>query len=149
MQVYRIAKRRHAQDISGTGSALFPGRWNVKGTPVLYTGENPEIALLEAIVHVPPLLIPTFDLLTLEIPDSILRWTAGDLPSNWSQYPAPTILSEMGQQWIREGETLALQVPSCIVQTAHNFILNCRHPQYSEVKILDQKKFDLDPRLIK
>ena len=150
MQVYRITKRKYASDISGTGAALYPGRWNKKGTPVLYAGENKEIALLETLVHIPPMLSPQLDIVTLEIPeDSMSVLTIKDLPSNWHHFPAPTILSEIGQQWIDEGTTVALKVPSSIIHTSHNIILNCKHQVYSMVKILEQHPFYFDLRLKK
>lgn len=150
MLVYRISKTKYASDISGTGAAIYPGRWNRKGTPVLYTGINPEIALLEVIVHLPPMLSPSLEILTLEVPDdSILKWQVDDLPSNWSVYPAPTVLADIGQDWILDGQYLGLQVPSCIIASSSILILNSTHPRYSEVKIIDQKKFTFDPRLRK
>lgn len=150
MIVYRITKSKHASDISGTGAALFPGRWNQKGTPVLYTGESIAIALLENIVHAPPMITPDLDILTLEIPDdSILELKISDLPSNWSNYPAPTILSQIGQRWVNEGKKISLKIPSCIIHTSHNYILNCQHKNYNRVKIIDHSKFYFDPRLIK
>ena len=97
MLVYRITNRKCASDISGTGAALYPGRWNKKGTPVLYTGTNREIALLEILVHIPPMISPELDILTLEIPDdSVLTVEINDLPDNWDRYPAPSILSDIG-----------------------------------------------------
>ena len=151
MIVYRITKSKRASDISGTGAALNPGRWNVKGTPVLYTGESREIALLETIVHIPPLLNPNLDILTIEIPDnSITRLQIKDLPSNWMQFPAPTILSEIGQRWVEIGEHLGLMVPSCIIHSSFNLVLNCSHKDYSQkIRIVDQKAFYFDPRLRK
>lgn len=147
MIVYRITKSKHATDLSGKGSALYPGRWNKKGTPVLYTGTNPEIALLESLVHIPALSSPKLDILTLEIPDSIYEITVKELPSNWNQYPAPTILSEIGQSWIDDANTLGLKVPSSIIETSHNIILNCTHKDYSKIKIVDQQRFRFDTRL--
>ena len=150
MIVYRITGSRFAEDLSGTGASLYGGRWNKKGTPVLYTGESKEIALLETIVHIPPMLTPDLDILTLEIPDSITVLDKDQLPSNWLDYPAPTILSEIAEQWVRESKTIALQVPSCIIHSASNYILNCRHPEYlKQVKILDRRDFHFDSRLIK
>ena len=149
MIVYRITKRNRASDIQGTGSALYPGRWNKKGTSVLYTGESKEIALLETIVHTPPLMIPDLDILTIEIPnESITELKVSDLPTNWTQYPAPTILTEIGENWIRKGETIALKVPSCIIHTSYNYILNCKHKDYKKVKVLDHREFLFDMRLI-
>lgn len=150
MIVFRISKRKYASDISGKGSSLFPGRWNKKGTPVLYTGINKEIALLENIANTPPMISPGLDILTIEIPDdSITRLEISDLPKNWAQFPPPTVLSEIGQKWVNEGKTVALEVPSSIIHSSRNIILNCMHPRYREVKILEQKKFFFDSRLIK
>ena len=150
MLVYRITSSKYAHDISGIGAAFYGGRWNPKGIPVLYTGESKEIALLETIVHIPPLFIPKLDMLTIEIPNSILEFKHEHLPKNWNKYPAPSNLAEIGKKWALEAQHLALKVPSCIIQTAYNYILNCNHPDYNKkVKIVDQKRFHLDERLIK
>ncbi len=150
MLVYRITGKKYAGDLTGIGAALFGGRWNKKGTPVLYTGENKEIALLETVVHTPPLLIPALEILTLEIPDdSITAIEKISLPKNWAVYPAPAILSEIGERWIKEGRTIAMKVPSCIIHSSYNYILNCRHSDYSKVKLIDQKDFKFDSRLKK
>ncbi len=132
-------------------SSIYPGRWNIKGTPVLYTGQNKEIALLENIVHIPPMMIPQLDILTIEVPDeSITQLDIKDLPVNWHQFPAPAILSELGQKWVEEGITIGLKVPSCIIQSSYNIILNCSHKDYyTKVKIVDQRKFHFDSRLRK
>lgn len=149
MIVYRITASKHANDIHGTGAALYPGRWNKKGTPVLYTGESKEIALLETIVHTPAMLIPELDILTIEIPDAtITELLPSDLPANWANYPAPAILSEIGESWVMEGKTIALKIPSCIISTAFNYILNCNHIDYKKVRIIEQSKFPLDSRLL-
>jgi len=150
MIVYRITGKNHSDDLSGTGAALYGGRWNKKGTPVLYTGESKEIALLETIVHTPLMIIPELDILTIEIPDdSITALEIEYLPFNWSSYPAPTILSEIGENWVINASTIALKVSSCIIHSAHNFILNCRHNEFSRIKLLDKRNFKFDLRLIK
>lgn len=148
MKVYRITSKKHAKDVSGTGAAIFGGRWNKKGTPVLYTGENKEIALLETIVHTPPMLVPDLDILTFEIPDdSITTLIIKDLPRNWKDYPAPTILAYLGEEWIQKEETIALKVPSCIIQSSHNYILNCQHSEFRKVKLISHEDFHFDSRL--
>jgi len=150
MIVYRITKSKFSADLSGTGAALFPGRWNKYGTPVLYTGETKEIALLEIIVNATSMVMNDLDILTLEIPeDSISEFKTADLPKNWTHYPAPTKLADLAQEWIATGKTIALKVPSCIIETSHNYILNCNHTDYKLVKVLDHSKFQLDTRLIK
>ena len=148
MIVYRITGTKYAKDINGTGAAIHGGRWNKKGTPVLYTGESKEIALLETMIHTPPMLVPDLDILTIEIPDdSITEILISDLPPNWMDYPAPTLLSEIAENWVVDGETIALKVPSCIIHSASNYILNCRHSEYNKVKLVNHKSFHFDPRL--
>ncbi len=150
MKVYRITGKKYANDLTGIGAATYGGRWNKKGTPVLYTGENKEIALLETIVHTPPMLIPKLSILTLEIPDdSITILNINDLPPNWFDYPAPTILSEIAQKWINEGKTLVLRVPSCIIHSANNYIINCNHIKISHIKQIKISDFHFDTRLKK
>lgn len=151
MFVYRIASHKYAKDISGTGAALYGGRWNKKGTPVLYTGGNIETALLEILVHLPAMFTPKLDVLTLEIPEnSITKIKKELLPKGWNEYPAPSVLAEIGQDWIDDEKTIALNVPSCIVNSASLYILNCLHPDYNKkVKIVEQKPFPFDKRLKK
>lgn len=150
MLVYRIAGKKHSDDLTGTGAAMYGGRWNRKGTLVLSTGESKEIALLETIVHTPPMIVPKLDIVTLEIPDdSIITIEIDMLPSNWESYPAPTVLSEIGEQWIEDSKTIALKVPSCIIHSAYNLILNCRHIDYKKVKLVDKGNFKFNSRLIK
>ena len=150
MFVYRIAGKKHADDLTGRGAAIFGGRWNKKGASVLYTSESIEIALLETIVHTPPMIVPKLDLIKLEIPDGSVTCIEIDmLPSNWSIYPAPTVLSEIGQKWIEDAKTLALKVPSCIIHSAYNIILNCRHSDYHKVKVVEKRNFKFDFRLLK
>lgn len=148
MLVYRITGNKYAGDLTGTGAAVHGGRWNKKGSPVLYTGASKAIALLETIVHTPPMLVPDLDVLTLEIPDnSITEIKTKQLPKNWADYPAPTILSEIAEKWFEEGKTIALKVPSCIVHSSYIYILNCRHPEYVAIKLIERKTFHFDPRL--
>ncbi len=148
MIVYRICDKKHADDLSGAGAATFGGRWNKKGIPVLYTGESKEIALLETIVNTPPMIVPKLDVLTLEIPDdSIFEIGIEDLPSNWINYPAPSILSEIADLWVSSQTSIALKVPSCVIPSAHNYILNYHHPDYQRVRVLEQKDFHFDSRL--
>ncbi len=150
MIVYRITGKKHSDDLSGSGVAMYGGRWNKRGTPVIYAGESKEIALLETIVHTPLMIFPKLDIIILEIPDDSLTTIAIDmLPSNWASCPAPTVLSEIGEDWVNESKTIALKVPSCIIHSAHNIILNCRHKEFSKVRLVDKKNFKFDSRLIK
>src|SRR5690606_39590897 len=93
MVLYRLSQTRYARDISGTGAALFGGRWNRKGTRVLYTSESRPLALLEFAVNASPSVIPELSFVKIEIPHSITSLDLSALPDNWREYQAPSALS--------------------------------------------------------
>jgi RES domain-containing protein len=52
MVVFRIVKSlNRAKDLSGMGAFKNGGRWNSKGTYMLYTSINSSLAYLETLVH--------------------------------------------------------------------------------------------------
>ena len=149
MVVYRLTKEQYSRDLSGFGAAQYPGRWNKKGVPVLYTCQNQEIALLELVVNLPPMLHPSIYLMKLEVPDrSVLEIKAQHLPPNWREYPAPSYLSDLGQQWVEERKYLGLKVPSAVIVSSFNLLLNPSHPLFTSVKLIESEPFRLDHRLI-
>lgn len=89
--LYRIGKTKRIKDLSGEGARLYGGRWNVKGTPVLYTSDSTALATLETLVHTPLNLMPkNLSILTLQLPDS-LDFTSinpEELPKKWGVNPA-------------------------------------------------------------
>ena len=49
MLLYRISKSKYAKDLSGEGARRAGGRWNFKGTPVVYTADSTALATLETL----------------------------------------------------------------------------------------------------
>ena len=148
MLVYRLTNKKYASDISGTGAAITGGRWNKKGRSVLCTSESIPLSLLEIVVNIPPIFQPDLMLFMLEIPESaIIEIPMASLPENWFQYPAPGILAEIGEEYYTLKNALILKVPSSVVPSSFNYILNCQHHGFSEIKIVSQRPFIFDPRL--
>jgi RES domain-containing protein len=59
MKVFRIVQdKRRTSDLSGIGAFRSGGRWNSKGTYMLYCSENSSLAFLESLVHFDKILIP-------------------------------------------------------------------------------------------
>jgi RES domain-containing protein len=104
---------------------------------------------LEFAVNATPSVIPELSFVKIEIPDSITSLDTGALPDNWREYPAPSALSMIGETWVRKNKSIALKVPSSIEPNSHNYILNCAHPEYEKVKIIDIEPFHIDIRLLK
>ena len=90
MLVYRIAKKDVIKDLSGTGAKLYGGRWNHKGTAVVYTSETRALATVEFLVHVSLSNAPRgLMIATIEIPCNIASEDVprGSLPRGWRDYP--------------------------------------------------------------
>ncbi|HBH73634.1 MAG TPA: hypothetical protein DDY43_09370 [Synechococcales bacterium UBA10510] len=54
MSSWRIASQGRtwsANDLSGNGSALHPGRWNSRDQPIVYSSSSIALACLETVVH--------------------------------------------------------------------------------------------------
>ena len=53
IQLLRISTQTYASTaFTGEGSALVDGRWNSKGTRLVYTSDSLALALLEMTVHI-------------------------------------------------------------------------------------------------
>jgi RES domain-containing protein len=149
MIAYRISKAKYIKDLSGEGARRYGGRWNTKGTAVLYTSEHQSLAILETLVHSSIQALPTdLKLLTLSIPDSTnpLSYTTDSLPDNWRTYPAPRSLAELGTQWCKNQSSLIMKVPSVLAPTDNNLLINPQHPAFSDLKIERITDFTFDHR---
>jgi RES domain-containing protein len=148
MWVYRLAKPKYADDLSGTGAAMAGGRWNKKGRAVLYCSEVPALALLEIVVNIPPMFQSDLQLLTLEIPDEKVKSIEKEkLPENWFHYPAPRILAEIAEEYYKNQELLGIKVPSAVVHQQYNILINPRSNHFSEIRTISSAPFIFDPRL--
>ncbi len=152
MNVYRIAKTRYIKDLSGSGARIYGGRWNHKGTSMIYTSENRALATVEYLVHVPLSIVPIhLSLATLQIPDKITpeKISISDLPSNWREYPAPSRLAELGTNWVTKNESLLFCVPSALIEHEFNILINPLHPDMKHVSIFQIERYTFDKRLLR
>ncbi|MDY6934824.1 MAG: RES family NAD+ phosphorylase [Spirochaetota bacterium] len=150
MQVFRIAKTRYINDLTGSGAKAYGGRWNRKGYGVIYTSESRSLATLEYLVHVPLSIIPTgLSIACIEIPDDIIPKliSIDDLPLNWRDYPAPPGLAELGTDWVLSRDSLLLRIPSVIVENESNVLINPIHPEINNVAISRVESYTFDNRL--
>lgn len=150
MQLFRITKKRYADDLSGEGARLYGGRWNRKGTPALYTSESVSLAAMEVLVNLPAAELPDdLQLLTLNVSDDagMDEIQVNDLPGGWTRYPPPGSLAEMGTRWFQSGENLLLRVPSAAIPWEWNVLINPRHEMMESVEILSVESFGFDERL--
>jgi len=150
MLVYRIATSKHIKDLSGEGARLHGGRWNHRGTAIIYTSESRSLATVELLVHVSLSYAPTdLKMATIEVPDEpapeVVEVAA--LPPNWRGFPAPPELADLGTSWARSGRSVLLRVPSAVVEHEKNILINPAHPDIARVALTKVEDFLLDRRL--
>lgn len=152
MNVFRLTKSKYVTDLSGNGVRIAGGRWNKRGTPLLYTSESRSLATLEYLVHVPLGIVPkNLIMLTLYIPDFVTtnEIHTKDLHTKWDTYPASGELSDLGTCWASQERELLLFVPSSIVKSERNILINPLHHEIKFVSIIESENYRFDPRLLK
>jgi RES domain-containing protein len=153
MRVHRLVKARHAASpLDGEGARRAGGRWNPKGIPLAYGSSTLALAALELLVHLDPAAIPD-DLIAIEaeIPDTIpiLQWLPADLPVGWRNDTLQRDLQMKGEDWIKTETSGVLLVPSIIVPSEANILINPVHPDAARILVLARNPFTLDPRLFR
>lgn len=152
MRVYRIAKTLYIRDLTGAGPRAHGGRWNHKGTPLIYTSETRSLTSLEYFVHLPMTQEPLdLSIATLLLPDDldIPEVPSSSLPRGWKTYPAPLKLADIGSDWVRRRSSLLLHVPSAVVPDERNVLINPEHPDAGLLELEDVRTYVFDERLLK
>ena len=152
MIVYRLSKQQYRNDLSGKGAWLAGGRWNSKGTALLYTGQSRALCMTEVAVHMPYGAIPgDYFLVSIDIPtDSMLEIAPEALPEDWAGFPHAASTQQIGDDFVRAGEYLVLKVPSATVPGDFNYLINPLHDLSYQVKIAAPPvPFGFDKRLFK
>lgn len=149
MKVFRLSKEAHSRDLSGKGAELSGGRWNSKGTALIYTSESRALCTAEVAVNLPLSVVPDdYQLVTFEIPDhSIVEFKQSDLPPDWRAFPHSHSTQVIGDQFVSEGKALVLKVPSAVVQGDFNYLINPRHVGITKVKVVTIVDYLFDTRL--
>jgi RES domain-containing protein len=142
VELFRITRIKYLENFTGRGGSFVNGaRWNQPGIPVLYFASTPSVALLEMANYLPnPRLVPAdYRLGIYHLPDTISSQTlmVKNLPQDWSRYPYPSSTQKIGSQWLNEGDSLILFVPSVAVPAGleNIAVINPRHLGISKLKL--------------
>ena len=145
-QLWRISP---FADLSGRGGILASGRWHSAGRPVVYLAESPSGAMLETLVHLeldPEDVPDTYQLLRVEMPEQASMTVANALEDGWEEDQELT--QSIGNEWLEEGASLLLSVPSAIMPHTNNYLMNPAHPESDDVTFSPQR-WHFDKRLFK
>jgi RES domain-containing protein len=147
LTVYRICNAKHSRN-DGEGARLNGGRWNPKGTPILYCAATASLCALEVLANSAGLPAGMV-VIAADVPDTLaieaLKET--DLPVDWNSPIAPRSTKAIGARWAKNKATVVLSVPSAVVPQERNFLLNPKHPDFSSIKFRAPMPFRFDPRL--
>jgi RES domain-containing protein len=147
MLVFRICKELYANDLSGEGARLYGGRWNKIGTPLVYTSCFASLAVLELMVHFNRREISfPFIISCIEVNAQVSILDESSLPEDWTNAANSGTLHRIAEDWINQNKTVGLKVPSAILPTEHNLLLNPMHSDFVKVAIRWQRPFYFDAR---
>jgi RES domain-containing protein len=155
MQVFRLQKSKfNANDsLTGYGSCISGGRWNNPNTFCVYTSQSISLALLEIVAHLnipEAFYIEPYNIITIEIDDTFIFDYTTTLPRLWNTFPPTPIAVSRTNDLLLSGKHMYLKVPSVIVSSEYNYILNPSHPgYYSHTKIIKSELFEIDKRIIR
>jgi RES domain-containing protein len=149
VRVWRIAGAAHAT-FDGEGARRYGSRWTPRGLAAVFTSATLSLAALERFVNTDTDLEPV-DLVTvavdIETNIAIQTIALADVPAEWRTYPAPPALATIGERWWRESTSAVLSVPSAVIPTERNFVLNPTHADFARLVINPSEPFSFDPRM--
>ena len=150
LNIWRIATetRAHAaNDISGAGAALHPGRWNRDGERVVYCAQSLSLAALETTAYVDTNGLPLNRFVVeIEVPDSVwnarTQLTSADLDPAWNAVPAGIASIQAGSRWLMQARSALLLVPSVIVPEECAVLINPVHADARKLVATTRRRFD-------
>ncbi len=151
MHLWRLFPGRFRDSaFTGVGGLYAARRWNHLGTPMVYTATSRALAAMEFFVNLEPNDAPD-DLLMAEasLPDELIEsLDINLLPRGWRGLNNQAC-RDFGSGWAASLRSLALQVPSAVVEGDWNVLLNPKHPEFAKVRIGAAKPFHFDERLFR
>jgi RES domain-containing protein len=148
--LWRLYRTEHGPGLDGIGGIFADGRWHTRGERVVYFGGSAAIVVVERLAHTDPDLLPN-DLklarfeFSAQVPETQVEELTA-LPANWNQDEKAT--RDIGDRWRRQRSSCLLAVPSAIIPEERNFVLNPEHPDAHRLRLVRERRFTFDPRLI-
>jgi len=141
VKLWRIAaetRKYAADDLSGGGAAVSPGRWNDDDEPVVYCAPTIAMAALETAAHIDDAALPLNKyLVEIDVPDGVwLRReevNIASLPVTWAAIPAGRASVTFGSNWLTSLRSPLLLVSSVIVPEEPIALINPAHADAARI----------------
>ncbi len=152
MKLWRIAaetRTYQADDLTGAGAALAPGRWNDAGIPMVYTATTLALAALETCAYVAGAGFPLNKFVVrIEVPADVWKKrksvAAATLPGGWDAIPAGRASVDFGVEWLASAGSALLMVPSVIIPEEANVLINPAHADTRRIGAVTLRRFEYD-----
>ena len=143
---YRLSPRQYARRaFLGEGARRVGGRWNPRGVRAVYASATLSLATLEFLVHLSgPQDAPELVSFRLEFDAKLV--TDLELPKEWRKLQLSATRT-LGGDWLEEARSPVLRVPSFVIPSESNFVLNPAHPQFRQIRIHPAELMLMDSRL--
>jgi RES domain-containing protein len=130
------------------GASLFGGRWNHKGTSVIYTAESRALCALEVLANSDE-LANDYVATPIEIFEQIAVTLISipDLPTEWNVSPPIDTTRQIGTTWASGLRSAVLSVPSAVIPRERNYLINPAHPDFKRIRFHAPEPFYFDVRL--
>jgi len=147
VDLWRISNH---QTLDGDGGRRYSARWHTAGAPIVDLAASPPGALLEILIHLELAeteLPPSYTLLRISVPSRLRRPTL-IVPDGQVWKSNVSLTRQIGDTWLRTGRSALARVPSAILPHTFNYLLNPRHKDAAQIRIMETIKAPFDPRLL-
>jgi RES domain-containing protein len=116
----------------------------------VYVSETRALATLEILAGLQtPVVIPAYVLIKVEFGENVVtQLDVRRLPKRWSVSPPGDITQKLGDRWLDSASSVVLRVPSAVVPSEFNYMINPLHPDFGALRIGRPEKLYLDPLIL-
>jgi RES domain-containing protein len=143
MDLWRLYRAAHGPGLDGTGGLHAAGRWHRLGRRVVYFGASAAIVVLEKLAHVDPAALPG---------DLVLGRFRGEPSVEAVTEPLDVrdlaACRACGERFLDSGRACALRIASVVLPEETNYLMNAAHPEAVNIRLVSERPFFFDERLV-
>ncbi|MEX2542495.1 MAG: RES domain-containing protein [Trueperaceae bacterium] len=145
-----MGKRWAQAAFTGEGARIAGGRWNSKGTSIVYLASSLALAALELLAHVDhQRALAEHVAIPVDFDESLVEKLHDEsLPIDFPEVGTLWATQQIGDAWARGQSSVMLRVPSAVVPVEFNYLYSPGHPQAEGVVIGSPIPFRFDRRLL-
>lgn len=149
-EAWRVTALDYAdQAFNGEGARRYGGRFNSPGVSVIYAASSLPLAVLEVLVRLSSQEeLDRYVAIPLSFSEELLMpLEQSSLPEDWRDVDFSTRAQRLEDTWSQEARSLVLEVPSAVLPTESNYLINPTHPAFDRLEVGDTQALELDLRL--